>query len=371
MSLTRPKVLLVDDDLRNLRVLEGCLAPMGYDLNRVQDGKGALAKVAADPPDIILLDVMMPLMSGFEVCTRLKSNPETQFIPIILVTALSDRASRVSGIEAGADDFITKPVDAFELRARVKSLLRIKTFHDELRQSYRDLQRLEVMRESLTQMIVHDFRNPLSIIMGHLQILQMNDFISKEASAQKSLHQINTSAQTLMDMITAMLDLAKLEAEELPLDFQNVSLKDVCANVEAGAEAFLAHGKQSIRFDIPDDLPFLRADREIFRRILANIISNAISFSPEGGHITVDARQVDGKVHIFIHDEGPGIPLEEQSRIFEKFGQVESRQAGRMLSTGLGLAFCKMAIDAHSGEIGVNSLVGQGSTFWFTLPVVA
>lgn len=165
------RILLVDDDPRNLNILEGMLAPLSYDVRRAQDGAQALAQVTVDPPDLILLDVMMPGLSGFEVCRRLKSQTETQFIPIVLVTALGEREMKVIGIEAGADDFITKPVDPHELRARVKSLLRIKALHDELQQRYLELQRLERMRDTLTQMIVHDLRAPLTGVMHHLHLV--------------------------------------------------------------------------------------------------------------------------------------------------------------------------------------------------------
>jgi DNA-binding response OmpR family regulator len=166
--MTKPGILLVDDDPRNLRILEGILAPLDYDLRMAGDGSAALARVAADPPDLLLLDVMMPGLTGFEVCRRLKQDPATQFIPIVLVTALGEREMRVTGIEAGADDFITKPVDPNELRARVNSLLRLKALHDELQQRYEELQRLERMRKTLTQMIMYDLRSPHTGMISHL-----------------------------------------------------------------------------------------------------------------------------------------------------------------------------------------------------------
>lgn len=162
------KILMVDDEPRNLRILEGILAPLSYDLRMAQEGKEALDLVMVDPPDLILLDVMMPGLTGFEVCRRLKENALTQFIPIVLVTALGEREMRVMGIEAGADDFISKPVDPYELRARVRSLLRIKALHDELQQKYQDLQRLERMRKTLTEMIFYDLKNPNACMIGHL-----------------------------------------------------------------------------------------------------------------------------------------------------------------------------------------------------------
>ncbi|OGG44548.1 MAG: hypothetical protein A3F84_03655 [Candidatus Handelsmanbacteria bacterium RIFCSPLOWO2_12_FULL_64_10] len=368
MNTSSPKILMVDDEPRNLRILEGILAPLGYDLHRAENGAGALEQVASDLPDIILLDVMMPGLSGFDVCRRLKSQPETQLIPVVLVTALADRDSKVTGIESGADDFISKPVDPNELRARVRSLLRIKSLHDELQQRYEDLRRLEVMRETLTQMIVHDLRNPLTAMKGGLEMLEMRRYISEEKTAQKYLRILTRGAQTLIDMTTAILDLAKLEAGEMQLDLNKVDLGQILADVEVGMGSLLDHKRLTFEADLSGDLPSLRADGESLRRILVNILGNAITFSPQAGRITVAALPEDGQVRITVRDEGPGIPPDYRGRIFEKFGQVESRQSGQKYSTGLGLAFCRMAVEAHGGQIGVDSEVGKGSTFWFTLP---
>jgi signal transduction histidine kinase len=215
-------------------------------------------------------------------------------------------------------------------------------------------------------MIVHDLRNPLSAVEGYLQLLEAVGLEDK--SAPQYLHAVSRSTQTLMDMITAMLDLAKLEAGEMRLDLSEVDLNQVVSNVEVGMRSLLEQKALRFEANLPGGLSPLRADRESLRRILVNIISNAITFSPRAGRITVAALSEDGQVRITVQDEGPGIPPDYRDRIFEKFGQVESRQSGRKYSTGLGLAFCKMAVEAHGGQIGVESEVGKGSAFWFTLP---
>ena len=363
------KVLMVDDEAHNLRAYERILRPLHYDLRRAENGTEALERVAADPPDIILLDVMMPGPSGFEVCRRLKSQPETQFIPVVLITGLTEREARIKGIEAGADEFVNKPVEPTELRVRVKSLLRTKALHDELQQRYEELRRLEAMREGLTQMIVHDLRGSLSEIVGYLQLLEMEQYISSEKAAQDYFQGLNASAQTSMDMTTSMLDLAKMEAGEMQLDLEEVGLEELIAEVEVGMNALLQQDGLKLEIERAGDLPLLQVDREILRRILVNIIGNAAKFSPAAGCITVAAQAQGGSVRVSVEDEGPGIPAAFRERIFDKFGQVENRQSGAKYSTGLGLAFCKTAVEAHGGEIGVDSEEGQGSRFWFKLPV--
>ena len=175
------KILIVDDEEKNIKLLKGILASEGYQLNGALNGEEALKKVAAIGPDLILLDIMMPGMDGFEVCKRLKQDESTQMIPIVMVTALDEKEYSTRAMKVGADDFLTKPVDHTELIVRVKSLLRIKTYHDSLLASYQEiaqknekLNALEKIKEELTHMIIHDLRTPLMVISANLELLQMN-----------------------------------------------------------------------------------------------------------------------------------------------------------------------------------------------------
>lgn len=363
------KVLLVDDDERNLRVLQGILAPLQYDLRLASNGADALSQVAEDPPDLILLDVMMPGMSGFEVCKTLKDDEKTHFIPIVLVTALTERESKIEGVEAGADDFLNKPVDVIELRTRVASLLRSKNFHDELQDRYAELKTLEQTRESLTQMIVHDMRNPLTSLMGFAELMKQLNLVSEDERALNYLNRVRASAQTLMDMINTMMDLAKLEAGELTVKADKVDVADVLDNVLDGVGGMVDVKKLNLKVDIAEACNEVVADREILRRILVNIVGNATDFSPESGLLVIRSERVENAVRISVIDEGPGVPASFQDHIFEKFGQIEGQR--QKFSTGLGLAFCKLAVEAHGGEIGVESEAGNGSCFWFTLPDAA
>ena len=363
------KILLVDDDERNLRVLKGILAPLEYDLREATNGADALALVANDPPDLILLDVMMPGMSGFEVCRQLKEDEQTHFIPIVLVTALTERESRIEGVEAGADDFLNKPVDVIELRTRVASLLRSKTFHDELQDRYVELKELEQTRESLTQMIVHDMRNPLTSLIGFAELLKQLNLIVDEERAHQYLTRVQSGAQTLMDMINTMMDLAKLEAGELSVKTESVVIEDVLESVVDGVGGMVDVKKLKLAIALSELAKEVMADREILRRILVNIVGNATDFSPQEGCITISSEVVDRHVKICVIDEGPGVPESYRERIFEKFGQIEGQR--QKFSTGLGLTFCKLAIEAHGGDIGVDSDGEHGSCFWFTLPVEA
>lgn len=364
---TTYKILLVDDEVRNLRVLKGILAPLKYDLREATNGEDALGLVAEDPPDLILLDVMMPGISGFDVCRKLKENEATHFIPIVLVTALTERESRIEGVDVGADDFLSKPVDVIELRTRVASLLRSKSFHDELETRYAELKELQQIRESLTQMIVHDMRNPLTSVMGFADLLKQTQLVAESEQATGYLNRVCSGAQTLMDMINTMMDLAKLEAGELVVQKEAVSVHEVLDRVVDGVGGMVGTKKLNLELHLDDAAQEVLADREILRRILVNIVGNATDFSPQEGCIAVRSELECDWVRICVLDEGPGIPEAYRDRIFEKFGQVEGQM--QRFSTGLGLAFCKLAVEALGGKIGVENNTEKGSCFWFTVPL--
>lgn len=247
------KILIVDDEPRNLRILEGILAPLAYDLRMANDGNDALAQVEVDPPDLILLDVMMPGLTGFEVCRRLKENVLTQFIPIVMVTALGEREMRVMGLEAGADDFICKPLDPYELRARVRSLLRIKALHDELQQKLEELQRLDRMRKTLTEMIFYDLKNPNACMIGHL-------------------HQIGTYLQRALEIRAVVIllrsprDLAFWATAQVGVSDEVLGVAKIAGDSPV-CDLMERYGAiDSTRPEIPDE------DRETLERIRATLL---------------------------------------------------------------------------------------------------
>jgi len=362
-----PRVLLVDDEPSNLSALKRVLRPLRYEVRTAPDGLSALEDVNTCPPDLILLDVMMPGLSGFDVCRQLKAEPTTQSIPIVIVTGLSDLDAKITELEARADDFLSKPADPSEVRARVKSLLRSKSLYDELQLRHQELRELEVTRESLMHMIVHDLRNPLSVMKSYLSLME-DEWVGSSEEIRNFVRAFETGTQTLLDMTTSILDLAKLEAGELSLSLDEVNVRSLVSDVVLGMQPQLVDGANSIDISVTEALPPVQADEEIIRRTLVNILGNAINFSPHGGRIEIRALAAGECIRVEVEDSGPGIPPEFREHVFEKFGQIESRDAGVKYSTGLGLAFCKLAIAAHQGCIGVDGPERQGSVFWFTIP---
>jgi two-component system sensor histidine kinase/response regulator len=359
------KVLVVDDEERNRRMLRDILEAQGHVVTLAEDGDQALAAAFADCPDVILLDVMMPVLDGFEVCRRLRGDPRTVHVPVLIVTALHDRHSMLTGIRAGANDFLSKPIDAEELRLRVANAIVAKHLYDTVQQDCIRLEALQALRDNLTAMIVHDMRSPLLAVSTCLQMLADRSGGAGTPDADiRALAQ--QSCQEVVDMVNSLLDVSRMEAGQMPLDLTRCDIQAIAASAVESVTSLAR--KKSVSIDLSGDSAAVVVDRDILRRVLVNLLGNAIHFSGEGDPISVRISATATSARVTVTDRGPGIPAEHRHRIFEKFGQIEPRKPGLKHSTGLGLTFCKLAVETHGGRIGVESQVGQGSTFWLTLP---
>ena len=364
----KSKILVVDDEQVNLKLLAAVFEPQGYEVMTASSGEAALGIVANCPPDLILLDVMMPGINGFEVLNRLRLNPATQLTPVVLVTSLKDTSDRVKGIDAGCDDFISKPFDRNELLARARSLLRIKALRGELEENYKSLQALERLKDSLIHMIVHDLNNPLTAISLKLQLMrqELEGKLSVEHTADFGF--VLSAAQDLRRMINDLLDINKMEKDKIKLKLEKIDLAAAAKQVIDQMSA--AAGEEDVRLalDVSAAAGDVVADKELIQRVIANLVSNAIKFSPSQGVVTVRILNGagDGDISVQVKDGGPGIPSEYLDRVFEKFLQVQTPKvkAGR----GLGLTFCKLAVEAHGGKVWVESELGKGCVFTFTIP---
>jgi signal transduction histidine kinase len=318
---------------------------------------------------------MMPGMDGFEVCRRIRSDHSKAFIPVVMVTALHETGDRIKALECGADDFLTKPVDDVEVLARVKSLVRVKRQRDALNQAYLDLKSLESLRDSLTMMLVHDLRTPLTTILGPMEMLQTGQFGGLEDVQREIIAMSLRSGYRLLGLVNELLDVSKMESGEMSLHRSTVEVERVVHEAVELVAKINTNDMSRIQYEIADDLPPVSADEDLLRRVMVNLVANAMKFTRSEGTVVVCAENADashtdsGTIIVSVSDEGEGIPTEDRERIFEKFGQVESRRAGRKMSTGLGLTFCKLAVEAHGGRIWVDSEIGKGSTFRFTIPL--
>jgi two-component system sensor histidine kinase/response regulator len=377
--MNRHTVLIVDDDEKNRKLLKAMLRKENYDLVDAGCGEEALHIAAERSLDIILLDIVMPGMDGFEVCRRLKANAETKVVPVLIITALTEKKERVKAMEAGADDFLNKPIEKTELIVRVKSLLRIKEYHDQLLENNREiseknrsLQELEKVKEGLTNMIVHDLRNPLTAISMSIELMQLRGENLNNAQ-RKAMSNIMQRCDYLNSMIQSILDIQRMEEGQLRPEMEAA---DIVALTEEELQQLsyqMEKEKKQVAFTKPESLPELRFDANLIKRVIGNLMSNAMRHTPNDGKIEIDIRYEPYEHHVMfsIGDNGDGLAPEYHEKIFEKFEQASLKLKGvRRGKSGLGLTFSKMAVEAHGGRIWVESEgEGRGSTFRFTIPV--
>jgi signal transduction histidine kinase len=373
-----PLILVADDVEANVELLFDQLATLGYRVITAFDGPSALEGCFTNRPDLCILDVSMPAGSlgvddratGFEVCRRIKRDPRTSRIPVIFVTALNDTTDRVKAIEAGGDDFLTKPHSRQILSARVRSLLRLKFATDALEDSYRKLRELEKVRDDLMKMIVHDLKTPLTTVLGALEMVMDGDFGELTREARRVLGDADAKGRELLELIGDLLEVARIEDTALALDLTPVAPEAFLAEVVAEWRVRFEQERATVVVDASPGLPALQADRGMLRRVFGNLIQNALTHSGHAVHITLSARR-DGadRVLFTVADDGPGIPPEYHEVIFRKFERVKNAAAPRVRSSGLGLAFCKLAVEAHGGRIWVQSVEGKGSQFHVALPL--
>jgi signal transduction histidine kinase len=361
-------VLVVDDTLENLRLLSSMLGARGYEVRAVTSGRQALQAAERDPPDLILLDISMPEMNGYEVCERFKAHASLKEIPVIFLTALGDVADKVRAFDAGGIDYITKPFQVEEVQARVQTHVALRRASVELSDNYRRLSALEKLRDDLVHMIVHDMRSPLTVLGGHLALLRESAEATLTSEAADDLRMAERSARTLSRMVNDLLDVSRLETQKLPLHATEHDLsaivEDVCA-----ALGTLDRGR-TIRLELPGP-HVVFGDASLLKRVIENLVGNAIKHTPAGLGFTLSLIPGTTFTRVEVKDEGPGVPTEARERIFEKFETLAARTQQRYDSVGLGLAFCKLAVEAHGGHIGVLPGVPRGSVFFFELPNVA
>lgn len=355
-------ILIVDDERISRETLQALLWRENYTFKFAASGQDALNRLPDVMPDAILLDIMMPNMDGFEVCKKLKNDKKWRHIPIIIVTALNSKDDLSLGISAGADDFLIKPVNGIELRARVRSMLRIKDQYDELEKTL-------ALRETLADMIVHDMRTPLSSILGFSELLTREQICNSKGISYAQT--IQTQAARLNTFLNDMLILAKIEQGQPLVNRSAVDINLLINETIINHQVIAQSKKITLATNLSEQADVFSIDAHLFQRVLDNLLSNALKFSPIGGTVTLQVNYPvapDGtqKLQIQVVDEGPGIPQSEQIRIFNKYEIVDAGDKN-ILQIGLGLPFCKMVVEAHNGCISVANNSPSGAIFTIDL----
>jgi signal transduction histidine kinase len=364
-------ILVVDDSPDNVFLIQTILEEEGYAIRTAENGPSALAEIEQSPPHLVLLDVMMPGMDGFEVTQRIRQNTNLPFIPILLITAY-DQPSVAQGLDMGADDFIRKPVEVDELLARVRSLLRLKHSVDERDQIARQ-------REDFVSRLTHDLRTPLVAADRMLILFQQGALGELPPTMKEAIDTMLRSNRNLLQMVNTLLEVFRFEAGRKNLAFLPVDIPPLLAEVAKELTPLAEEKGLTVKLQLeqqPNSSKVL-GDRLELHRLFTNLVGNAIKFT-DAGSVTLrlqpddfpatnpTTKQPVSFIKIEVADTGSGITPEEQATLFERFRQGSHRRSG----SGLGLYLSRRIVEAHQGSIDVNSELGKGSVFTVRLPIL-
>lgn len=350
------RLLVVDDQPENYDVIETLLLKENYELHYSGNPHRVIMRLRPNRFDLVLMDVMMPELDGIELCKQIRNCPEINYLPIIMVTSLSDKSDLSKCLEAGADDFITKPVNGLELRARVQSMLRIKKQHDHI-------QSMLNLRAEMTNAIVHDLRNPITAILlasGGLEEMSLPE------PAVKKNRRIISATERLRNLVDDILVLSKIESGKLTLQQESIDLLGVVTRVIDDLQSIAQSKQIQITPHLEPDI-CVQGDPQLLRRTIDNLVANSIKFSPYNSEVTIHTHKDDQNVCITVTDRGSGVPPAKRQIIWQKY---ESMQISKDVpAIGLGLSFCKTVVGAHGGKIELHDNHPNGSIFKVVLPV--
>jgi two-component system, sensor histidine kinase and response regulator len=376
-----PTILVVDDNLQNREVAEGNLIGAGYAVIQAEGGAEALALIPARRPDLVLLDVLMPGMDGYETCRGIRALPDGGDVPVLFLTALGDLETHKAALESGADDFLTKPLNRTELLIRVRSLLRIKRLSDELRgnvqviRTQRDaLLAAQRQKDELTALIVHDLKNPLSSILSNVQYVQSRAALPVDE--RESLDDVLRASQAMVRLVMNLLDVSRSDDGALIPHVSAFELPELLGEVCSEMGRRIEDKGQRLELALGPGVGAMRGDRDLVRRIIENLIDNAYKYGPKQATISLEVLRAtmdagaEPAVEIRVRDQGAGIPEAYRQIVFEKYGRAGGsgvREA--RTSHGLGLVFCRRAATVHGGAIWIDAHATGGSCFCVRLPV--
>jgi two-component system sensor histidine kinase/response regulator len=354
------RIRVVDDQPANIQILGSMLGAQGHEIVPASDGITALKRIALRPPDLILLDLLMPVMDGFEVCRQIKAEPNWREIPVIFLSAADDKELIVRALDAGGIDFITKPFSHAELLCRVRTQLTFKATRDRLAQIAED-------KDELIGILAHDLKNSLggmnmSAELLHARVSQYHD----QRLMTLSGNLLHTSAQSLSFVKEYLANAASDQGFVPKLDV--VNLVDAASRVIGRYQEAAQRKELQIQTDFADGAPAVTADSSALDQVLDNLLSNALKFSPPGKNIFVSVRPANGLVECVVRDEGPGFSEADKARMFRRYGRLSARPTAGEPSTGLGLSIVRKLVQNMNGEINCDSKEGQGAAFTFRLP---
>jgi signal transduction histidine kinase/GGDEF domain-containing protein len=372
------RVLVVDDEkeIRNF-LLKALTRVGGFQVGLAENGAEALKILEKEEFDLVVTDMKMPVMDGLQLAAEIsRSRPE---VLTVLMTGHGTIDSALEAMKQGASDFLTKPLNLEETILRLKKVLegkqrfvRLKDYADHLEKANQELKRIDTIKSEFVSVASHELRTPLAAIKNAIQIMLSGKAGEINENQKKFLSMAERNINRLTNILNDLLNLSRIESGKIIINFEELAPKALIEFILSSLKPQADNKSLKLRMDFPDELPTAYGDREKIEQILTNLVGNAIKFTPEGGEITVSAKPLDSDrkmVAFSVRDTGIGIPEEELEKIFDKFHQVEDSLHRSTGGTGLGLAITRGLIEAHQGKIWVESELGKGSTFTFTLPI--
>jgi len=366
-STEPPVVLVVDDNPRNVQIIALILKELNYKIIIAVNGKNAIEMVNRMRPDLVLMDVMMQGMDGFEACKTIKSDPANENIPVIFLTALSEKINIVKGFEAGGVDYITKPFNKEELISRIKTHLELKFTRDELQKTTQHLGDLNEIKDKMFSVIGHDLRSPIGSIKMTLDLLICNQMNMKDAEFMETINLLNQTSDEVFSLLENLLGWAKSQSGNIKIQTEKLNLKQLTSSLYLLHKSNIHLKKIKFENHIDDEIA-IQADQNTLMTILRNLLSNAIKFTPEGGNIKFLANQRGKMVDITVVDNGIGIPAGNLSKLFDEKQFLTTYGTNNEAGSGLGLILCQSFAHYNNGQIRVESEHGKGSKFIVEMP---
>ncbi|TAE34411.1 MAG: hybrid sensor histidine kinase/response regulator [Candidatus Kapaibacterium sp.] len=373
-------VLIVDDVLENIQLVGSMLQRRGYRISLAEHGEQAFSLIEQDPPHLILLDISMPEMDGFDVCTRLKNDPKTRDIPIIFLTAFSDKGRIIQGFEVGAVDYVTKPFHSAELFSRIRTHLDLRFTKELVMQRNQQLQELNDKiqqalqdKDELLGIVAHDLKSPLSAIRSIAEALTNDTSLTNEETSALNRSVLETSTR-MFSLVEDLLSTNALERGGITFRMMPVDIGEILLEI-LHQYTKSAHDKQLTVHFHPTSRIFAYTDEKAVIHILDNLFSNSIKYSPheKSVYVSIEERPASaamplGSVRVAIKDEGQGMTEEDMSKLFRKFTRLSAQPTAGEHSTGLGLSIVKKLADGINARVWCESVYGQGATFFLDLP---
>ncbi|AFY40679.1 response regulator receiver sensor signal transduction histidine kinase [[Leptolyngbya] sp. PCC 7376] len=352
-------ILIVDDIPENLQLLFEILREEGHEVRRVLDGQQALQAIAVDPPDLILLDIKMPILDGYEVCTQLKANKETAHIPVIFLSALNDVLDKAKAFSAGGVDYINKPFDIYEVIVRVNNQLKLLDTTRNLKKRNQELEILNKDLEAFNYMVSHDLRRPLTRILGFCELLVDDDMTPDEQG--EALEIIGNAGQEMDQMISDLMRLANVSYRDLELEFKTVNLSAIATSITEQLQ--VQDPDRHVQLEIQPKLT-VSGDRRLLKIAFENLLGNAWKYSSVKELAKIEFFQLEDG-NFCIRDNGVGFSAKQQDNIFAPFTRLHHQRD--FSGTGIGLAIVQRIIESHKGKIWCKGIIDEGASFFFTL----